>query len=265
MDAHQKTPPAAQETPDDSRLLRGIGMGDSDSLQAFFFRWHNRFRLVALGILRNQDDAEDAASDALLRVHQLASAGSFPHRPEDATRWIVRVARNCAFRQRSERPTVHGEWIERLPARDQTVEGDSDPEEDDARQTAIARALPQLPRKTRRAVRMYFVDGLSCAEIAERQGGTAAGARSRVERGTLQVVAITHSRRRGSQKAEHADNLSPQERAHIRNTAAILRAHAPHLGTRAVAAEVCRRTGIFILPESSSASLLMDLHQRRTG
>lgn len=263
MHANLKTPAATQQDPDNLRLLRGIGAGDADSLRAFFLRWHDPFFRMALGILRDEDDAEDAASNAILRVNQLATAGNFPPHADDATRWILRVGRNCAFRQRAERPTVRGEWIERLPASNPTAEDDL--EEDGVRQTAIARALRHLPEKTRSAVLMYFVQGLSCAEIAVRQGGKPAGAYSRVERGTLQLVAITHSRRGGSEKAEHANNLSPQERAQIRNTAAIVRSHAPHLGARAVAAEVCRRTGIFIQPESSSASLLMDLHQRRIG
>lgn len=248
--------------PDDLSLLRGISSGDPDSLQAFFLRWYNRFRSMGVGILRNYDAAEDAASEAVLRVRELASSGSFPAEPGEATRWIRRVGRDCAFRQRREPLTVGGEWVERLPDRDRDPGDDPDLEADE-RYTAIAKALLRLSQRTRSAVRMHYIDGLSYAEIAEHQGGTPAGAFSRVDRGLLQLVAITHSRRRGRQKAERADRLTPDERVQVLNTAATVRARTPDMGMCALAAEVCRRTHIFILPESASASLLMDLHHRR--
>jgi hypothetical protein len=108
-----------------------------------------------------------------------------------------------------------------------------------------------------------YLQGVPYAVIAERQGGTAAGARSRVDRGILQLVAIAFSRRSGLQKAERAEDLSIEDRALVLNEVAAVRARTPDIGMRALAAEVCRRTHILILPDSASAFLLVDLHQRR--
>lgn len=260
--ASAKEPPHGGPA-DDLSLLRRMGAGDEDAFGSFFLRWRDPFRRIAAGILRDQDAANDAVSEALIQVHAVVSSGSFPADPEDATRWIRGVARGCAFRQRGDSLTVHGEWIERLPAKDDALDEEPRSGENSARYAAVMRALQKLPPRTGNALRMRFMEGLSYAEIADRQGGTVSGARNRVARGRLHLVAITHSRRPGRRKTEDLDRLPPEDRALVLNTAAIVRTRTPGVGAFAISEEVCRRTSILISPESVSKSPLTDIHHGR--
>ena len=245
-----------EKPPDDLELLRGISGGDPESLRVFFLRWNPRFCSVAQRILRDMDAADDAASETLLRIQHLAAHDCYPTQPEQVACWILRQAKGCAFRRRGSRSIVHTEWIDRLPASSGADEEGKVNPQDEVRYAALQKALARLPKRTRDAVLMRYLDGLSYVKIAALQGGTPTGARSRVARGVLRAVAIIHSRRRSRSPVEGALDLSPEERVHVKNIAAIARAHEPDIGMLALAAEVCRRTGILIHPESHSAILL---------
>lgn len=254
----------AGKPPDDLNLLRQIGAGDNAALHLFFLRWHDHLRSAAIGILHDSDAADDAATEAVLRIQYLAAEGSLPRREDDIRRWILRQARNFARNQLRKQPEVHGDWIANLPAPDASeADTEHDPEED-VQHAAMCLALRRLSKKTREAVLMYYLGELSYAEIAARQGGTASGAASRVERGILRLVAATHSREGRRRVPRSKTAFSPEERAHVLDTVAAVRARNPEIGLLRLAAEVCRKTGIYIHPDSSSASLFGHPHHRRT-
>jgi RNA polymerase sigma factor (sigma-70 family) len=259
----RRTAPEVTKPSDDLALLEGIHAGDGNAWRTLHLRWHPFLLSCAKAILRSPDLAEDAASEAILQIHRRASHGSFPHDPNEATRWIQKQGRNCALRQRGSASVLHLDRIDRLVDRD---EDDSHAPYDagtDARYLRIEKAMRHLPARAATAVSMHYFDRLSFRRIAALQGGTVAGARNRVERGILRIVVVLHSRKRGGLRAENAADLSLEDRARVRNTVAAMRARDPGIGLRWLSAEVCRATGIYIHPESDSAGLLANLHYGR--
>jgi len=116
---------------------------------------------VALAVLGDPDDADDAAQDALL-------AALTNLRQYDAARpfgpWLMRVVANAATDRRRRRRVRHTEPLDpRLAA------GGVAPDAETQRRALgqrLREALAQLPERRRIAVVLFDVEGYSHAEIA---------------------------------------------------------------------------------------------------
>lgn len=89
----------------DQELLMRVRAGDTSHYGMLIKRYHNRLYCIALRILKNEADAEDALQDAcimgLTRLEQFAGRSSF-------FTWMARITMNEAFsrirsRRRSQR------------------------------------------------------------------------------------------------------------------------------------------------------------------
>lgn len=246
--------------PDDLDLLHRIGEGDPDAWEQLFVRWNDRLRSAALAILRDPLAADDAATEAILRIRRRASDGQVPSDAGEAPRWILKQARTCALNQLRGTREVLTSWLDHIPA-DPGTGSESDWEDASrARMELIERALRRVPRKARDALLMHYLQDLSPSEIAAAQGGTASGAMSRITRATLRLIALIHARKIAGTES----SLSVEERSHVLDVVAAKRARHPDIGRFALAREVCLKTGIYIGPESRCMNLLGSTALRRT-
>ena len=118
---------------------------------------------VALGVLRNRDDAEDVAQEAFLRAYQ-----SFSRlRDRDRFRaWLVRIAwrlaldRIRATRRRESRETLV--MREEMNSPPRTVEDVRASREFEQR---LARAMDELPEKLRVVLALAAIEGHDIGEI----------------------------------------------------------------------------------------------------
>jgi len=118
---------------------------------------------VALGVLRNRDDAEDVAQEAFLRAFQ-----SFSRlRDHDRFRaWLVRITwrlaldRIRAARRREARETAV--MVQELNSPERTVEDVRAAREFEQR---LARALDELPEKLRVVVLLGAIEGHDTREV----------------------------------------------------------------------------------------------------
>jgi RNA polymerase sigma-70 factor (ECF subfamily) len=94
----------AYENPSDADLLRSARNGDVASVGALLERHSVGMRAVALGILGNRPDAEDAVQDAsLIAFRRIGDV----RQPESVGAWLRMIVRNvCRSRLRSQPPTV---------------------------------------------------------------------------------------------------------------------------------------------------------------
>ena len=170
---------------------RGQGEGElvaasrSGDLEAFgeLVRRHERRALgLALRLLSDRHEAEDAVQEAFLRAWR--ALGSFePGR--DFDRWLLKIAANAALdlvRRRRPEP-VPAENLEALPLA--RPEGGIDPESADARAVALEQALCALPGRQRLAFVLFHQAGLSYEEIAARLGAPVGTVRSSLHRARL--------------------------------------------------------------------------------
>jgi len=159
----------AKPTVSDSDLARRCRQGDAAAWRQLIRRCSPLVYRVALRMLKNQADAEDAAQEVFMKIHK--SFDTF-----DATRplapWVSRVTyTTCLQRLRSaaaRHVATAPETFER--AADDHQRG---PEADAADQEAgelLAKAMDLLSAQDRALLDMRYREGLADAELAEATG-----------------------------------------------------------------------------------------------
>jgi RNA polymerase sigma-70 factor (ECF subfamily) len=155
---------------DDTNMAQELWHALSDELRAFL-----RSRV------RSESDADDILQDVFVRV--VEKIGSL-RQADRIEAWVYQIARNA----------VADFYRRRLPQPADLVEQAVDPQVDhrDGNQNRavgfwLSLMIGALPDTLRDAVRMYEVEGISQAEIANRLQISLSGAKSRVQRGRQQL------------------------------------------------------------------------------
>jgi RNA polymerase sigma-70 factor (ECF subfamily) len=157
---------------DDRELMERLARGDRDALAPLVERHYRRLYRIALGYLRQREDALDVVQEAFVKVFQAASRwdGS-----ADAGPWLSRVTVNLSidrWRRNKRRgqtfsPLVEGDHLDVLadhrPAPDRGVEGRESGER-------LEVALRALPERQRAVVVLRHYQELSLEEIATTLG-----------------------------------------------------------------------------------------------
>lgn len=139
----------------------------------------------------NPEDAEDVVQDVFVRMQRNIGALSSADRLDA---WAFRIARNAiADHYRSpNRRDVSGKAAEKVMD-ELAADGAVDEEPNDAR-AEMARCIAPMVRGLsddyRRAIELTELEGLTQAAAAERLGLSVPGAKSRVQRGRAQLLAM---------------------------------------------------------------------------
>jgi RNA polymerase sigma-70 factor, ECF subfamily len=187
----QTTPPFAHDGEEpDAALAAGLDARDPAALSAFYDRYAGYALSVALRILRDRQEAEEAVQDAFWQIWS-GRVRYDPLRGRFRT-WVFMVTRSRALdRVRRRSPTRDA-----LPARE-LASAESGPE-DAALQSGLLRLVGRLTRAQRDAVVLAFYEGLTHQEIAERLGEPVGTVKSRIRRGLLELRAALEAEERGS-------------------------------------------------------------------
>jgi RNA polymerase sigma-70 factor (ECF subfamily) len=173
---------AADGAPADIEIVGRARAGDHDAFRILVERYQGRAFRLALRVLRNEEQAQDAVQDAFLKVYR--SLHKFEGRSGFYT-WLYRIVMNqCLDRKRRDKSDREVEW------NDESAHGVLDhaesaasPDGRDADRAApdvaierveirqaVARAIEALPEDARRTIQLREIDGLSYKEIAEAMG-----------------------------------------------------------------------------------------------
>jgi RNA polymerase sigma-70 factor, ECF subfamily len=182
------------EADDDLALVEAAKAGDDEAFKALVIRHQRKVYAVALGIVKDPDQAWDVAQEAFVRVHR--------HLPEfkgDAafTTWLFRIATHLAIDSvRKERASQKDELDD---VRDADVSSGAegilatslgqDPSENALRRELASKmeaALSTLPVIHREILVLREVEGLSYEELAARLG---------IQKGTV-MSRLFHARRK---------------------------------------------------------------------
>jgi RNA polymerase sigma-70 factor, ECF subfamily len=147
---------------DESALVARALAGDHEALGKLVAPYAAAVRRVTRAILRDGDDADDAAQDALLlaliKLDQFDRARPFGP-------WLLRIVTNAAIdRRRRRRVRETGVLEDNLAAADPLPDAHA---EQAALGERLRAALDQLPERYRAALVLFDVEGYSQAEIAE--------------------------------------------------------------------------------------------------
>lgn len=161
---------------DDLTLVTRARAGDPAAFRALVVRYQRKVYAVALGIVKDPDQAWDVAQEAFVRVHQ--HLAEFKGESAFST-WVFRIATHLG---------IDSVRRERTRSRDDLEEADeaalaeggegilatalgTNPQESALRRELagkIGEALSRLPEKHRTILVLREVEGLSYEELAER-------------------------------------------------------------------------------------------------
>ncbi|HZZ86318.1 MAG TPA: sigma-70 family RNA polymerase sigma factor [Anaeromyxobacteraceae bacterium] len=163
---------------DDDALVARAQAGDGEAFRELVVRHQRKVYAVALGIVKDPDQAWDVSQEAFVRVHRHLT--EFKGESTFST-WVLRITTHLGIDSvRKERASAKEELDE---VRDETLaEGGegilatalgTDPQANALRRELaenMERALAQLPEKHRTILVLREVEGLSYEELAERLG-----------------------------------------------------------------------------------------------
>jgi RNA polymerase sigma-70 factor (ECF subfamily) len=190
----------------ESTLIAGLA-GDLDgSFEALVLAHQDRLYSIALRILGDPSDAEEAAQDALVRAYR-ALAGYGPERIRELRLrpWLATIVLNLC-RTRVARRAARATAARPALSLDATELGAPEPRADetsgpaaiaarrDARETWAA-LLMTLPPAYRSAVVLRHVDGLSYPEVATALGRPEGTVKAQVHRGVALLRAAFEASR----------------------------------------------------------------------
>lgn len=157
----------AAASPDIADLIARTALGDRGAFRTLYTRTSAKLFGVALRILKDRAEAEEALQDIYVKIWQRADryqAGQY-----SPISWLVAVARNhCLDRLRVRRPVADG-----IDAALDIADAGPDPEQAAAgteERGRIEDCLGRLEADRADAVRGAYLDGYSYDELARRHG-----------------------------------------------------------------------------------------------
>lgn len=189
------TYPPGRGKPDvDAPLIEALRREDPDAAEALVDTYGERVYRLAFRITGSNEDAEEAAQDALWtaarKIHTFKGESAFGS-------WLYRIAANAAYQKlRARRGKTHEVALDDvLPALDhdglhfEPVDDWSSRVDEQTLQkelrTVLERAIDELPHDYRTALVLHDVEGLSNPDIAEALGISLPAVKSRVHRSRL--------------------------------------------------------------------------------
>jgi RNA polymerase sigma-70 factor (ECF subfamily) len=170
----------------DERVMEELRSGNTDAFAEIFKRFHRLVQVTALRILKDATEAEDITQAVFFEIYR--KAGQFDPARGTLKMWLLQYAYSRSISRRSYlqvrqlRPAEEAAKIEESG----TLWPSARPPSQD---TALftAQLLAALPEAQRETIRMFFFDGLSLQEIAQRRHETFSNVRHHYYRGLKQL------------------------------------------------------------------------------
>ena len=179
LSSASKTEEASEgsSTQGDHDLVQRVQAGDSAAFRELFDKYHRRAFAVAMGVVKNQDDALDVVQVAFVKVHK--NIHKFQGSSSFYT-WLYRIVMNASIdhvRRTSRRKSL--DFDERALHEESEVAGDgalipsvtnANPGKAALRKElgeAIQAALQTLPEHHRAVIVLREIEGMSYEQMAE--------------------------------------------------------------------------------------------------
>ena len=154
---------------DENALISGVLKGDRRSTDLLVGRYKDKAMTLALRMLRNREDAEEAVQDAFIRA--IRALPRFEKRSSFST-WIHRIVYNvCVSRlgRKSEEMMREGQDESTESAASQDALPDAEYESTEVR-AIISEEIERLPAAYAATFTLFFVDEMSYKEIVDVTG-----------------------------------------------------------------------------------------------
>jgi RNA polymerase sigma-70 factor (ECF subfamily) len=155
---------------------------DPAHLGTLFERYTHLALGVSLRYLRNREDAEDA----VMEVYERLTRALLEHEVANFKSWLYSVVANhcrMALRKRKSAPAAVQASDELLDAVLASVPAPQEDDEEDRLMQALPAALARLGEGQRRCLELFYLEGLSYAEVASRSGYALNEVKSHIQNG----------------------------------------------------------------------------------
>ncbi len=172
----------ARTVPTDEEIVRRVAEGDQTAIAELYDRYRQAAFGLALRVLRDRGEAEEALLDTFLQIWK--TAARYDAGRGSVSAWLMTLARSRAIdRLRARpRPVLATDELE-ATAPAAGAPGPEEAMEQVLRQRRVTRALSALNEPQRRAIALAYYRGLSHAEIAATLGEPLGTIKSRIRTG----------------------------------------------------------------------------------
>jgi RNA polymerase sigma-70 factor (ECF subfamily) len=181
-----RPPNAASSAVPDEVLIANVAVGDRDALAVLFQRYVRLTRSLVMRILRDSAEAEDLVQDLFIYLQRRCAI--FDSSKSSARSWIVQMAYHRAIERR--RYLTSRQFYSHADERGMrnSVVGVPTDESDYSAEVVFGRnglekVFESLSEDQRDTLRLYFFDGYTLAEIAEKLSQPYANVRHHYYRG----------------------------------------------------------------------------------
>ncbi len=179
------------ETQLDARLLQQIGEGDQDAFGLLYERFSPGLYSMAIRIMGNEAEAQDALQDAFMHIWRKAS--TYDRERSSPFTWAVMITRNRAIdrirsRQRVSRIVERAteEFAHEMQADEESAD-EAGLREERAR---VRSALEKITAEQREALELAFFSDLTHEEISEKLDTPLGTIKARIRRGMIKLRGI---------------------------------------------------------------------------
>lgn len=150
----------------DTETIHRVLRGDAAAFRFLVERYQNMVFTIAYKVIRNREDAEDAAQEVFVKCFR--SLGSYDYRSQFST-WLYRVAYNHAIdtykKKRNKMPV--SEVTDRVNARGVTSTHTEEKIDNKMLRSLLKKAIDSLPAEERIIVILYYYDEQPLRVIAD--------------------------------------------------------------------------------------------------
>ena len=175
MTGSRKPPVAGEASPDDRSLVRGAQRGDPQAFRALVERYQRRVYQLALGMVRDPDEAMDITQETFVRVHRYlpsfkGDSSFFTWTYRIATNLCLDAARKRGLRNRVAMDEQDAEIEARMDPPSAALAGPQRAALNAELKVKIEEALQDLSENHRAILLLREVEGLSYEELAHTLG-----------------------------------------------------------------------------------------------
>lgn len=152
----------------DKELINKVQVGDEKAFEELVYTYQHKVYSVAMGMMKNEQDAYDAAQETFIRVFR--SIGGLKGDSALFT-WIYRITMNVCLdqlRKRTKEDNTYslsdGEDEIQIPSKDETPEQNL---EKNLKKQEVRKAVSNLGEEMQAAIVLRYMKELSYEEIAE--------------------------------------------------------------------------------------------------
>ena len=172
---------------DDVALMRAVQADAPDALEEFVHRYQRRFYRIAMGYLRDHDDALDAVQGAFIRIHRARARWTPQAQPFT---WAYRILVNHCIDLIRKRRIRDAASLDAPNMADKEIEDRTSPTPFDrsaGREVGvlIREAVAELPDRQREIFTLRHFEEMSLKEIADVQGCALGTVKSSLHRAVM--------------------------------------------------------------------------------